>query len=148
MLLMILLTVVAIVVAIQSRKTMDWCDFAYVTFLAYVTVFLATLILSETCVDKVKRTYPIIPVNGKYFTLSTDRYGQSRYYFHYKTDNAIVVNTTSAFIISDECKVVYTDEVSKLGYWGWGFANQNDTTWEVFAPETVIKSSTTTIEQQ
>lgn len=146
MITLILFIIVAIFIAIKFRYNMEWDAYAFATFVGLFVVMGATLICSDKIVDKEKTEYTIIPVNGQYFTTTTDKYGRLQYNFHYKTDNAIVIANTSSFNISNDYKVVFINEVSKLGNWGWDFPNTHDTTWAVYAPESALNTTPTKVE--
>ena len=120
-------------------------DYIWSCILILVVSFLAIMIVSDAWVDiKPIGEFPIIQVDNKYFQRTQDRYGVTKYSFAYQENNVIALNTTSAFVIGDEPKVVFSKQFSKLGPWGFSWPNDSDISWVVHCPKSLITNLTFT----
>jgi hypothetical protein len=91
--------------------------------------FISSFIIFISSVEIVNYSYsecPLIQINGKYFTTTTDRYGALKYNFAYREDKGVFTVTADKFVISDTPKIVFTNKTSKLGLWGFPVKNPSD----------------------
>ena len=120
---------------------------AYI-LITFVAMFLTSMFFSmagaEDCFKNIKNTYNcnLVPINGSYFNINVDRYGNTNYGYSFDTGgDQILTSSTKNFVKIPDGQTPYckiTEYESSLGNWGFGLSNSNKYSFVVCVPIEIL----------